>query len=58
MLFVQDERLRRLHDSDELMQLLEKADPAGFQELKQAMNLSFRHEVPWRLRRIDWSGLT
>ena len=53
VLFTQDERLRRMNDSDELMQLLQKADPAGFKELKQAMNVSFRHEVPWRLRRTD-----
>lgn len=52
-LFAQDERLRRMRDSQELMLLLEKSDPASYKELKQATAATFRHEVPWRLRRVD-----
>lgn len=48
VLFAQDERLRRIHESDDLLHLVERDDLADYKELKDALDGSFRRETPWR----------
>ncbi|MEO6004271.1 MAG: hypothetical protein ABIZ04_19175 [Opitutus sp.] len=48
VLFVQDERLRRIRDTNELLDLVEITDPAEYKELRQSLGTTFRRDPPWR----------
>jgi hypothetical protein len=52
-LFAEDERLRRQRESEDLVDLLETADPATARELRRSVSDTFRHQAPLGARRHE-----
>lgn len=46
VLFAQDERLRRLHESESLIEVYKESDPATYQDLKVVLRESFQLRSP------------
>ena len=48
VLFSQDERLRRIRNTNDLLELVEITDPVEYKALRQSLGTTFRRDPPWR----------